>query len=144
MLLLTETQIDLIVHNRPVIMLGGLVIMVFPLVLGFGFGLLSGFMLFSLGSNCPFFRNWRSEPGVWMIAILLAVTLGPCWAYFEYLHLQAIFAPAVNRAGGLVGWNRIRLSVDAGVALLIFGENIRLFVTVAIENWKRTRRAALH
>jgi len=34
MLLLTETQIDLIVHNRRVIMLGGLVIMVFLLVLG--------------------------------------------------------------------------------------------------------------
>jgi len=36
MLLLTETQIDLIVHNRRVIMISGLVIviMVLPLVLG--------------------------------------------------------------------------------------------------------------
>ena len=144
MLLLTETKIDLIVRNRRVIMLVGLVMIVFPLVLGFGFGVLSGFTLFSLGANCIFFRNWRSEPGVWMIAILIAVTLGPCWAYFEYLHLQAVFAPVANREGGLVGWNRIRLSVDASVALLIFAENMKLVVTVAIENWIRTRAAVQH
>lgn len=140
MLLLPETKIDLIVSNRRVIMLVGLVMMVVPLMLGFGFGVLSGFTLFSLGANCNFFRTWRSEPGVWMIAILLAVTLGPCWAYFEFLHLLAVFAPAANRAVGLVGWNQIRLSVDAAVALLIFAENMKLVVTVAIENWIRTRR----
>jgi hypothetical protein len=61
MLLLNESKIDFLVRHRRVIMITGLVIMVLPFALGLRFGLLSGFMLFSLGVYCSFFRNWRSE-----------------------------------------------------------------------------------
>ena len=139
MFLMSKPQIDFIVARRRAIMVVGLVLMAVPLVLGFGFGALSGFMLFSLGIFCVFFRNWRSEPGVWMLAILLVLTLGPCFAYFEYFQLIAIFAPPGNLAWRAMGWNQIRMSLDASVALLIFAKTMKLVVTVAIENWKRTR-----
>ena len=142
--LLSESQIDFLVRYRRVIMIIGLVIMVLPFALGLRFGLLSGFMLFSLGVYCIFFRNWRSEPGVWMIACLLTVTLGPCWVFFEYLQWQAIFAPAANKPGPVVSWNQIRLTVDAGFALLILAKTMKLVVTVTIENWKRTQSERQH
>ena len=144
MLLLNESKIDFLVRHRRVIMITGLVIMVLPFALGLRFGLLSGFMLFSLGVYCIFFRNWRSEPGVWMLACLLTVTLGPCWAFFEYLQWQAIFAPAANKPGRVVTWNQIRLCIDAGFALLIFAKTMTLVITVAIENWKRTQSRRQH
>jgi len=141
MLLLSESQIDRIVRNRREIMLAGIAIMsiTFLLPQGWGFGFFSGFMIYSLGLYTFFFRRWRSEPGVWMLAALLALILCPCWAYFEYLHWQAIKAPPANQARQVLGWNRIRWFLDASVALMIFAKTIRLLVTVAIENWKRTR-----
>lgn len=151
MFLMTESQIDLLVRYRLVIVIAGLAMMVLPLAFGVGFGVFSGFTLFSLGVYCQKFRHWRREPGLWMLAILLIVTLGPGWVCFETLHWQAVFRPGAKRAGGGVNWNRIRLSVDAGVALLIFAKTMKLLITVAIENWKRTRpfqtdseRVAIH
>ncbi len=136
---MTESQIDLFVRYRLVILITGLAMMVLPLSFGVGFGVFSGFTLFSLGIYCQKFRYWRREPGLWMLAILLIVTLGPGWIYFETLHWQAVFGAGAKRAVGGVNWNRIRLSVDAGVALLIFAKTMKLLITVAIENWQRTR-----
>ncbi len=138
---MNESQIDGIVRHSRAILIVGLAIFVLPLVLGFGFGILSGFMLFSLGVYCCFFWRWRSEPGVWMLALLLTVTLGPCWAYFEYLYWAAILAPPANLAVPAFGWNKIRMSLDASVSLLIFSKTMKLVLSVAIENWKRTRPA---
>ena len=143
MLLLSPSQVDRIVRNRRAIISVGFAIMVLPFLLpqGWGFGFFSGFMIFSVGVYTLFFRNWRSEPGLWMLATLLTFILCPCWAYFEYLHWQAMVAPAANQARQVVGWNRIRLGVDASLALLIFARTLRLLITVAIENWTRTRIA---
>ena len=140
MLLMSEFHIDRFIRHRRAIMITGLVIMVLPLALGLGFAILFGLMLFNLGIYVACFRKWRSEPGLWMLAVLLTVTLGPCWAYFEYLYWLAIFGPAAaNPAGRIVTWNQIRISLDASVSLLIFEETVRLAATVAIENWKRTK-----
>lgn len=142
MLLLTESQIDRIVGHRRVALLGGLALMSIPFALprGWGSGLFSGFMLFSLGIYGVCFQKWRIDRGLWMLAVLLTITLGPCWAYFEYLHWQGVFAPpAANNAGRLVTWNQIRLSADAAIALLLFARTVKLAVTVCTENWRRTR-----
>ena len=142
MLLLTESQIDRMVCRRRMALLIGIALMLLPFALpkGWGLGFLSGFMLLSLGIYGLRFQKWRSEPGLWMLAVLLTMTLGPCSAYFEYLHSRGIFAPpAANKAGRGTTWNEIRLSIDAAIALLIFARTVRFAVSVAVENWKRTR-----
>lgn len=143
-LLLTEFQIDRIVRYRHALLLGGLAIMALPFSLprGWGFGIVSGFMLFSLGIYGLWFQKWRTNPGLWMLAVLLIVTLGPCWVFFEYEYWKRVFAPvAANQARALT-WDQIRFSADTVVALLLFTKTIRLAGTVAIENWMRTRKGA--
>ncbi|MFO0940310.1 MAG: hypothetical protein U0930_06030 [Pirellulales bacterium] len=138
--LLSESQIDRVVVRGRVLILVGLAAMIlaFSLPQGIGIGLFSGFMLFSLGIYGLAFRRWRSEPGVWMLAVLLTSILGPCWAYFEVLQIRAnLFQPA----GRAVNWDQLRLTIDCIVALLIFAYVVKLSVSVAIENWRRTRRS---
>ena len=138
MLLLTETQIDRLVRYRRIALVGGLMLIVTAIALphGWGVGGLTGFMLTSLGVYSFAFRNWRTEPGIWMLAGFLTVLLAPCWLYFEYQQFQRQFAPAV--ANNQV-WNALRLSLDTFFSLLIFGQIVGLSISVAFQNWRRTR-----
>ena len=92
MLCLTGPQMDRIVAHRFTLLCWGIAFMGLPFALprGWGLGLFSGFMLFCLGVYGVAFRKWRTEPGLWMLAVLLTVTLGPCWAYFEFLNCRAL------------------------------------------------------
>ncbi len=135
---LSELAIDHSIANARLYLLVGLLLTVIPLTLpgGWAFGLFSGFMLFSLGIYSLAFRRWRTEPGLWMLAVLFTVTLGPCWLYFEFLHLHGIvFQPAPRK----LNWNQLRLFIDSVVALLLFSHIVKLAIGVSIENWKRTR-----
>jgi hypothetical protein len=134
----SESAIDQSIANARLYLSLGLFLTVIPLTLpgGWAFGLISGFMLFSLGIYSLAFRRWRTEPGLWMMAVLLTVTLGPCWLYFEFLHVRGlVFQPAARRFNG----NQLRLFIDSIVALLLFSRIIKLAIGVSIENWKRTR-----
>jgi hypothetical protein len=139
-LLLTETQIDrFVLHNRTEFACGvTLIATALALPRGWGIGFFTGFMLASLGIYCFVFRNWRTEPGLWMLASFLTVALAPCWAYFEYLHWQHVFAPPVAKNQI---WNVFRLSIDAFISLLVFGKTVRLSTSVAFQNWTRTRNS---
>jgi hypothetical protein len=142
MLLFTESQIDHVIRHRRAAMFGGLTLMALPFVLpqGWGLGFFSGFVLLSLSIYSFCFQKWRSEPGLWMLALLLTMTLGPCLLYFEYLHWRSVFFPAAaNKAARPMAWNEIRLSIDAAIALLILGRTVKLSLSVIVENWRRTR-----
>jgi hypothetical protein len=135
---LSESAIDQSIANARLYLSLGLFLTVIPLTLpgGWAVGLISGFMLFSLGIYSLAFRRWRTEPGLWMMAVLLTVTLGPCWLYFEFLHVRGlVFQPAARR----FNWNQLRLFIDSIVALFLFSRIIKLAIGVSIENWKRTR-----
>jgi hypothetical protein len=137
-----ESQVDRIIRHRRALLLGGLALVALPFALprGWGFGLFSGFMLFSLGIYGLVFQKWRTDPGLWMLAVLLIVTWGPCWVYVEHLYWRGIFGPrAVNQPARAVAWDQIRFWTDALVALLLFARAVKLAATVAIENWRRTR-----
>lgn len=141
MLLMTEPQIDRVILYRRSMMLGGLALMALALALprGWGCGLVSGFMLWSLGIYGIAFRKWRTEPGLWMLAVLQTIVLGPCLLYLEYLHWHGLFAAPPGKPGARpFTWDQLRLSLDCTVALLIFAFTIRFTTTVAIENWNRT------
>ncbi len=142
MSLLSESQIENMLDQRRTAMIVGLLLMALPFALpnGWGIGFFSGFMLFSFSIYGFWFQRWRTEPGVWMLAILLTVTLGTCCLYFEYLHWRKIFAPpAPNKIGRIMTWNEMRLSIDAAIALLILSRTVKFALSVAVENWNRTR-----
>jgi hypothetical protein len=138
MLRLSDSAIDQSIANARLYLLLGLLLTVVPLTLpgGWAFGLISGFMLFSLGIYSVAFRRWRTEPGLWMLAMFLTVTLGPCWLYFEFLHVRGLVLQPAPRK---LQWNQIRLFMDSIVALLLFSRIVKLSIGVSIENWKRTR-----
>lgn len=145
MVLLTEPQIDRVILHRRALMLGGLAFMSLAVTLprGWGCGFFSGFMLCSLGVYGIAFRKWRTEPGIWMLAVLLTVILGPGWLYFECLHWHGLFAAPPGKPGARrFTWDQLRLSLDCTIALLIFAFTIKLAATVTIENWNRTRAPA--
>jgi hypothetical protein len=137
----TEPQIDRIIGHRHRLLLIGSTAMALPFLLprGWGFGFLSGLMLWSLGIYGFKFRRWRTEPGVWMLAVLLTVLLGPCWLYFEALYWRSILDQPAARA---LTWAQIGLAIDAIGALVLLGRIVKLASSVAIENWQRTRGSA--
>jgi hypothetical protein len=97
-------------------------------------------MIFSLGIYGACFQKWKTDPGLWMLALLFTVTLGPCAAYFEYLHWQSVVvALRANQVRRVATWDQIRISVDAAVGLIFLASAVRLAASVAVENWRRTR-----
>ena len=139
--LYSDEQVDRIITNSRRYLYGGLMVMSLALLLplGWGIGGLSGFMLISLGLYGWWLRNWRFDPGLWMLAVFLTLTLGTCWAYFEYLCLQALFVPGPINVAQPITWDQIRFSVDSVVALLLLSRVVRLTASVAVKNWQRTR-----
>ena len=140
MLLLRESQIDRYIRPWRTCIWLGIGLMVVAILLAKGFGLVTGLMLYSLGIYSLCFRNWRTEPGVWMLAGFLAMTLGPCWAYFEVLYLSWLWKlkPIEPRIiPNLL--NKLRLYTDTALPLFIFAQTLRLSISVTVENFKRTR-----
>lgn len=139
MLHLTDANIDRIIARRMGLVCLGFALMALPWALppGWGLGLFSGFVLVSLGLYGFMFRNWRTEPGLWMLAILLTALLGPAWGAFEVAHWRAILA---RPAGRPIDWGELRVSIDAAIGLVLLAHTLTFVATVAAENWRRTRR----
>jgi hypothetical protein len=137
LMLLKEPQIDWIVQHRGRILMSGGILFAVALGLpaGWGCGGLTGFMLSSLAIYAYAFRRWRTEPGIWMLALFLTVLLTPCWAYFEFLHVNHIRNRANVQA---MDWGKVRLMIDAAISLVVFSVTIRFAMGVALGNWKRT------
>ena len=138
--LYSDEQVDRIIDNSRRSLRGGLMVMSLALLLprGWGIGLFSGFMLFSLGLYGLWLRKWRFDPGLWMLAVFLTLTLGPCWAYFECLYFHALFVQGPNNVARPITWDQIRFSADAVVSLVLLSRVVKLAASVAVKNWKRT------
>lgn len=139
---LSDEAVDRIVQRRGLWLALGLGCVALGLLLpkGWWAGWLTGFMLLSLSLYGYCFRRWRTESGLWMLALLLVVTLGPCWLYFEWLLWGAIVRanPGLG-ANRVYVWDRVRWSMNGVLALMVFSRKVRLALSVATENWKRTR-----
>lgn len=136
MFILSDDKIDRIVSHWQRYLFASLMVIVVVAVLprGLKTGIFAGFMLFSLGIYGMAFRKWRSEPGAWMLAMLLVLTLGPICTAFEFWHWQSVFARNPN----WFTWKELRVSIDAIVALHLLFECVRLAISVAIKNWRYT------
>ena len=143
MFLLSDNKIDQWVKRRRRLLFFGLLVFVLPLALprGWGIGLFTGFMLMSFGIYAFCFRKWRCERGLWMLAVLLVLGLGPCWIFFEYLSFRSLFLK--NGNGGIVAfdWGRTRFVIDSFIALAVFSHIVKFSASVGIKNWRRTRNS---
>ena len=139
---LSENAIDRVVVWRRYEFFAGLllVLQVFVLPTGWVVGVVQGFMLFGLGIYGLAFRNWRTEPGLWMLALFLFVVLGFCYAYFAVLDLQSWLTPPAGQQPAPLGWTQLRLAAEIALGLALFQYQVRLFLSVLVENWRRTRR----
>lgn len=137
---LSDEAVDRIVQRRGLWMALGLGCIALGMLLpkGWGAGWLTGFMLLSLSLYGYCFRRWRTESGVWMLALLLVVTLGPCWLYFEWLLWDSIVRANPGLGPNRVQvWDRVRWFADGAFALMVFSRTVRLALSVAIGNWER-------
>lgn len=78
MVLLTEAKVDQIIRNRKRFFLGGLLIFLIPFILPKPWGIscsapFTSFMLMIFGVYGFAFRSWRSNPGLWMLAVLITL-----------------------------------------------------------------------
>jgi hypothetical protein len=144
-LLLDENRLDRIVANWRRNMVVGIALMSLPFILpnGWGIGGLTGFMILSLGIYAAALDQWRTEPGLWMLALILTVVQGGSWGYFECLSLQSIFdGQGAMQAPRKWAWEHLRFSIDSAVAIALFGEVARFVASVAVANWRLTQSDA--
>ncbi len=145
MILLPEARIDRTIAHHRIYIFGGLALMILPFLMprGLRFGLFTGFTLYGLGVYSFAFQKWRTEPGLWMLAGFLTLLLGPIYVYFSYLRCRHHFQqPPLNQVGQPPNWSAICLTIDCGIALGVFLKTVRLAMSVACKNWKRTRSQA--
>lgn len=94
-------------------------------------------MIFGLGIYGLAFRKWRTEPGLWMLALFLFLVLGFCYVYFAILRLSSPPAPPGQLQPN--GWAQAKLAAEITIGLALFQYQVRFFLSVLIENWRRTR-----
>lgn len=112
----------------------------FALPRGFKCGAITGFALTGLGLYGVMLKKWRTEPGLWMLALFLALVLGACYGFFAYGRYANLLVPQpANPPAAQPGWERILWSVDVGFAFVLFWRQVSLAFSLAILNWQWTR-----
>jgi len=140
-LLLDEAKLDRFVARwRSSLMVGGVLLSLsFHLPKGWGFAL-TGFTVLSQGIYAFALRRWRTEPGLWMLALFLTLSLGGSWTYFECLSWGNLFNRAAgNLTGPRMTWQQVGFAMDYSLALLLFRRVVALAASVTVANWFLTR-----
>ncbi len=142
MWLLADHRIDRIISYRRALMLASLgwigVLLMLPR--GWAIGGFTAFMLFSLGIAGLWFQKWRTDPGLWMAALLMGGGEGLCLAFFEYQQFADLFNQAPAAQALPRGWDEFRFAIDAAVSLALLGKFVRLSLSVAVKNWQLTHK----
>jgi len=138
MFLLTEKQIDRAMRFAPLAILAPLLFVV-QLKLQWAVSVLTLYGLFTLGVCAVSLQKWRYDSGLWMIGVLLLSSLIPTYVAFAYWQYVSELKPFLvgQRVGW--GWKEFRLAIDLAIAVHLFQYQVRLGISVVIENWRRTR-----
>jgi hypothetical protein len=143
MLRLSEYETDRVVALRFRYFFLGLAFMTLPFVLpaGLACGAGLGFALFGLGGYGNALRKWRSDPGLWMLAAFLVLTLTPVYAGFEFRILRAIFAHGPAGRPKRLDWLEARHSVELALMFAVLWKQVRFAYSAGVYNWRVTRMA---
>jgi hypothetical protein len=93
-----------------------------------GFGVISATMAVGLGASAGVFRQWRTDPGLWMLAALFLLLFGSCYGIMLYGELHDLWQGKGN-AGCLV-W------CDFSLGLTILGSHVRILAQIVRLNIK--------
>lgn len=144
MFLLTEAKVDQIIRNRKRFFLGGLLIFLVPLLLPQPWGMscsapFTSFMLMIFGVYGFALRSWRSNPGLWMLAVLITLANSACLLFYEYEQYKSLFVAEPGQPPRRLNWNGLKFVLDSTLALLIYAKVVKFAATVSIHNWEMTK-----
>lgn len=142
MFLLSESQVDRVINERGPIVCCGLILISLALILppGWKFGGVPGLILIGLAIFAGCYRNWRIEPGIWMLSLLVFLIHSAIWIQLQLEILwNAIAAPPGNPARPFFSWEIARWSLESIINFAVFTYGIRFSAAVTVLNWKRTR-----
>lgn len=144
MFLLAEAKVDRIIQNRKRFFLSGLMIFLIPFLLPKPWGIscsapFTSFMLMGFGIYGFAFRSWRSDPGLWMLAVLITLANSACLMFYEYEQYRSLFMAEPGQPPRPLNWNGLKFVLDSTLALLIYSRVVKFAATVAIKNWKITK-----
>jgi hypothetical protein len=141
MFLLTEKQIDRTLSFAPLATLAPMLFVAQLLLLPHRLliSVLTLYGLFTLGVCGLGFRKWRSDSGLWMLMVLMLCSLIPTYVAFSYLQYVSELQPFFigQRAGW--SWKEFAHAIDLAIGVSLFQYQVRLGISVVIENWRRTR-----
>jgi hypothetical protein len=138
-----ECEIDRIIRRKWTCLLSGLGAWLLLLMLPpeWKFGGILGFAWITLGFYAALLQKWRTEPGLWMMATFLTLSLGACYGFFAYRHYAAVFAPQPAKpVAARIDWGEVLFFADVCCALAVFHRQVKLTFSVAILNWQQTRK----
>jgi hypothetical protein len=100
-------------------------------------GVISGWLLCSLGFYAGVLRRWRVEPGLWMLSVFLGIVAAAIYAYMVFSRLERLFVPRQP--------NPLQpgLAVDIAIATTIVWTQVRFFGTITRLNWQVAGHASL-
>ena len=93
-----------------------------------GFGIISAIMAGGLGASGAVFRQWRSEPGLWMLAGLFLLLLGSAYGVMLYGELRDLW-----QRNARPGWE---VWVDFSLGLVLLGSHVRILAQIVRLNIK--------
>ncbi len=138
-----DSEIDRIVQRRWRYFFSGLAAWFLFVILpsGYKFGGIVGFAMITFALYAAALRRWRDDPGLWMLAIFLMLSLGPCYGFFAIEHYWGVFAPLPGKPpAGRVDWKEVFFFADVCSGLIVFEQQVKFALSVAILNWRYTRR----
>ncbi len=101
---------------------------------------ITGVMILPLIVFARAFRAYRTEPGLWMLALLVCFVYSGAWAVFQLDHVRDLFEPApAGIAAAPPAWHRLWRTLDGTLALVLLGETGRLTCSMAAVNWRLTK-----
>ena len=98
-----------------------------------GCGGFTGFSLVWLGASAGAFRDWREEPGLWMLSGFFLAQVFPVTMIFGYGLVEDVFRPAPASCPGYCRY-------DFSVATIPLAVHALLLANVTRGNWNLGRK----
>jgi len=142
LLLMGVGQVDHFVRFRLLYFLFGLFVVVqfFLVTERYSFGICTGLLLMGFGIFAHALRNWRSERGLWMLALVVFVPYSVIWLGWQWSRFDASILGDDQQLPKELSSFQLRMAVDSFVGIIVFGKITQFCFTVAYRNWSFSRK----